>query len=261
MTTLHTLASGSSGNAALLSHNGTSVLLDAGISCRRIRTALRAMDLDLPDLSAIFITHTHSDHISGMQTLVKNCDVPIYASRRTCADLEYRIAGIAPRLRPVEMESTFAVGAFSVTPFPTSHDAPGSAGYRFDDVGVLTDSGYVTEPAHQVLSGCSLLVLEANHDVDRLRSGPYPYFLKRRILGSEGHLSNEAAAEFAVELAASGTQEFLLAHLSAENNTPELAFDAVSDALHAAGLTPRLSVAPRSATSGRFQTEGSLCRE
>lgn len=261
MTTLHTLASGSSGNSALLSHNGTTVLLDAGISCRRIRTALRDMDLDFPDLSAIFITHTHSDHISGMQTLVKNCDVPIYASRRTCADLEYRIAGIHPRLHPVQMGDTLAVGAFSVTPFATSHDAPGSSGYRFDDVGVLTDSGYVTEDAHSVLSGCALLMLEANHDVDRLRSGPYPYFLKRRILGDEGHLSNTAAAEFAVELASSGTQEFLLAHLSAENNTPELAFEAVSAALCAAGLTPRLSVAPRSAISDCFQTEDAVCSE
>lgn len=261
MTTLHTLASGSSGNAALLSHNGTSVLLDAGISCRRIRSALRTMDLDLPDLSAIFITHTHSDHISGMQTLTKNCDVPIYASRRTCAELEYRIAGINSRLCPFCWQQSFAVGGFTVTPFPTSHDAPGSTGYRFDDVGVLTDSGYVTEEAHEVLSGCSLLMLEANHDIDRLRSGPYPYFLKRRILGEQGHLSNEAAAEFAVELANSGTQEFLLAHLSAENNTPDLALDAVSGALNTAGLTPRLSVAPRSCTSGCFQTEDAVCSE
>lgn len=261
MTTLHTLASGSSGNAALLSHSGTNVLLDAGISCRRIRTALRAMDLDVSDLSAIFITHTHSDHISGMQTLVKNCDVPVYASQRTCAELEYRIAGINSRLHPVKTESTLEVGAFSVTPFPTSHDAPGSTGYRFDDVGVLTDSGYVTEAAHRILSGCSLLMLEANHDVERLRGGSYPYFLKRRILGDEGHLSNAAAAEFAVELASSGTREFLLAHLSAENNTPELAFDTVSDALRAAGLTPRLSVAPRSSMSDRFQTEDVVCSE
>ena len=261
LTTLHTLASGSSGNAALLSREGTSVLLDAGISCRRIRTALRTMDLDLFDLSAIFITHTHSDHISGMQTLLKNCDVPVYASQRTCSELAYRIAGIEPRLHSLRWEESLSIESLTVTPFPTSHDAPGSTGYRFDDLGVLTDSGYVTEEAHAVLAGCSLLMLEANHDIDKLRSGPYPYYLKQRILSNQGHLSNAAAAEFAVELASSGTREFLLAHLSAENNTPELAIDTVSDALNAAGLTPRLSVAPRSCISDCYQTEDAVCSE
>ena len=261
LTTLHTFASGSSGNAALLSRGRTNVLLDAGISCRRIRTALRKMDLDLFDLSAIFITHTHSDHISGMQTLLKNCDVPVYASRRTCSELAYRIAGIEPRLRPLRWGESLPIESLTVTPFPTSHDAPGSTGYRFDDLGVLTDSGYVTEEAHAVLSGCSLLMLEANHDIDKLRNGSYPYYLKQRILSDQGHLSNEAAAEFAVELARSGTREFLLAHLSAENNTPELALGTVSGALNAAGLTSRLSVAPRSCTSNCYQAEDTVCSE
>lgn len=261
MTNLHTLSSGSSGNAALLSRSGTNVLLDAGISCRRIRLALREMSLDLSDLSAIFITHTHSDHISGLQTLIKHCDVPVYASQRTCEELEYRIAGIGSRLSPFCQRDSIAAGAFTVTPFPTSHDAPGSTGYRFDDVGVLTDSGYVTEEARDTLSGCPLVMLEANHDVDLLKSGPYPYFLKQRILGNRGHLSNGAAAEFAVDLADSGTRQFLLAHLSAENNTPELALGAVSGALVAAGIDPQLSVAPRSSVSMRFQAEVAICSE
>jgi phosphoribosyl 1,2-cyclic phosphodiesterase len=259
LTTLHTLASGSSGNAALLSRNGTYVLLDAGISCRRITAALRTLELTPEDLSAVFITHTHSDHICGMQTLMNRWDLPVCASEETCRQLEYRIAGVAPRLRPFRWGETLRLGAFTVTPFPTSHDAPGSAGYRFDEAGVLTDSGRVTEEARTALAGAELLLLESNHDVDRLRSGPYPYYLKQRILSDRGHLSNDDAARFAVEEAAGGARQIVLAHLSAENNTPELAREAVASALADAGLAPRLTVAPRSELSGAYRTEECPC--
>lgn len=255
MTTLHTLASGSSGNSSLLTREHTNVLLDAGISCRRITVVLRNLGLSLTDLSAVFITHTHSDHISGMQTLSKHCDVPVFASEQTCRELARRVAGISPRLCPFSRYETLRVGAFTVTPFPTSHDAPGSSGYRFDNIGVLTDSGYVTDEARETLEGCQTLVLEANHDVERLCNGPYPYFLKRRILSAEGHLSNDAAAAFAVMEAHSGTKEIILAHLSAENNTPELALSAVCGALKTSGLSSRVTVAPRNDVSVCYQTE------
>jgi phosphoribosyl 1,2-cyclic phosphodiesterase len=261
LTTIHTFASGSSGNAALVCRNGVYVLLDAGISCRRITASLRELGLEMDDLSAVFITHTHTDHVSGLQTLVNRCDVPVFASRRTASGLTYRVAGIGPRLRPYDWGETLTVGTLTVTPFPTSHDAPGSAGYRFDEAGVLTDSGYVTEEASAVLDGVRLLVLEANHDVDRLRGGPYPFYLKRRILGDTGHLSNDAAAAFAVTAARSGAEKLVLAHLSAENNTPELALGAVSAALEAAGLSPGLSVAPRNGMSPCYGAEEALCSE
>jgi phosphoribosyl 1,2-cyclic phosphodiesterase len=136
-----------------------------------------------------------------------------------------------------------------VTAFPTSHDAPGSCGFRLDAaggaVGVLTDTGYVTDEAADILEGVDLAVLEANHDIETLRSGPYPYYLKQRILGAQGHLSNEDAARFAAVLAQSGTSEIILAHLSRENNTPAMAQTAVERALSAAGVSPLLSVAPR----------------
>ena len=249
MTTVHTLASGSSGNALVISCGETHLLLDAGISCRRISAALREMGLTPADLTAILITHTHTDHIAGLATLLKRCDAPILGTRQTLWTLADRL-GICPgRLESLQPGSPILLGACQISAFPTSHDAPGSCGYRIDttdgSVGVLTDSGFVTDEAAEALSGVDLAVLEANHDVETLQSGPYPYYLKRRILGSDGHLCNEDAARFAVTLADSGTEKIILAHLSRENNTPAMALRAVETALSAAGLAPELSVAPR----------------
>ena len=260
LTTIHTFASGSSGNAALFSRNGTHILLDAGISCRRITSALRSLDLAPEDLSAVLITHTHTDHISGLATIVRSWDVPIYASSLTAEGIARRVAGAVGRLRPFEPGQALPIGAFTVIPFATSHDAPGSTGYRLDEAGALTDSGYVTADAAKSLCGVRLLLLEANHDEALLRSGPYPYYLKRRILSAQGHLSNAAAAEFAVSMAQNGARELVLAHLSAENNTPDLALSAVSGALDDAGFSVRVSVAPRSEPSVRYAAEEPVCR-
>ena len=249
MTTVHTLASGSSGNALLLSCEDTHLLVDAGISCRRITASLRELGLTPMDLSAILVTHTHGDHISGLPVLLKHTACPVRALDRTCRELEYRLAGIGERLLPLAPCVSEAIGSCAVTAFPTSHDAPGSCGYRFDTedggAGLLTDTGFVTDEAADILPGVDLVVLEANHDVECLRSGPYPYYLKQRILGAEGHLCNEDAARFAVTLAEAGASELILAHLSKENNTPAMARNAVETALSAAGFFPTLSVAPR----------------
>ena len=216
MTTLHTLASGSSGNALLLSCGSTHLLVDAGISCRRITKSLEELGLTPADLTAILITHTHADHISGLQTLLKRTDCPVCATSRTLHDLAQRLPTLAQR--SLVLAGPESLGEVLVTAFSTSHDAPGSCGFRLDDtsgsVGILTDTGYVTDEAAAVLPGVDLAVLEANHDVETLYSGPYPYYLKQRILGAEGHLSNEDAARFAVFLAQQGTSEILLAHLS-----------------------------------------------
>ena len=261
MTIIHTIASGSSGNAALISRGAVHILLDAGISCRRITSALRELSLTPEALSAVFITHTHSDHISGLATIAKHWSVPVFASEQTCRTLAFRIAGIQRLLCPYRFGQTLAVSSFTVTPFETSHDAPGCAGYRFDDIGVLTDSGFVTQPAIEVLAGVRLLVLEANHDPDRLRNGPYPYYLQQRILSNLGHLSNLQAAEFAVQAVQSGTQEIVLAHLSAENNTPDLAYSAVQGALHDFGVACTVSIAPRSVLSRCYGAEEIRCRK
>ena len=249
MTTVHTLASGSSGNAALVCCGDTRLLVDAGISCRRITASLRELGLALEDLTAILLTHTHADHTAGLQTLLKRSQLPIFASEDAARDLCLRLPLCAGRLRPFSRNSRFDLGGCAVTAFSTSHDAPGACGYRFDgadgSVGLLTDTGYVTEEAADILPGVDLVLLEANHDVEALESGPYPYYLKRRILGDRGHLSNDTAARFAVTLAENGASEILLAHLRKANNTPAMARTAVETALSAAGLAPELSVAPR----------------
>lgn len=249
MTVVHTLASGSSGNALAVLFGGTRILLDAGISCRRIAASLGELGLGPGDLDAILITHTHSDHISGLRTLLKRTDAPVWATARAGRELLYRLPELEDRLCQLETGVPFSVGACTVTAAETSHDAPGSCGYRLDtadgSVGVLTDTGYVTDQAADLLSGVDLAVLEANHDVETLRSGPYPYYLKKRILGLEGHLSNGDAGAFAALLAERGASEIVLAHLSRENNTPAMARTAVETALAAAGAAPVLSVAPR----------------
>lgn len=249
MTTVHTLASGSSGNALLYSHEDRHILIDAGISCRRITTALKTLGLTLADLDGVLITHCHSDHISGLQTMLKNSTFPIFGSGRTCRELDFRFAGIRSRLEELPMMEPVSMQFCSVTAFPTSHDCPGSCCYRLDSAdgsfGVLTDTGYVTPQAQEVLSGVDLALLETNHDVDAVHSSFYPYHLKVRILGREGHLCNEDAARFAAELAKSGTRELILAHLSEENNSPGMAQHAVERALNAIGYSLRFSVAPR----------------
>lgn len=266
MTTVHTLASGSSGNTLLVSFDNTHLLVDAGISCRRVTAALRSLGLAADDLAGICITHTHTDHISGLQTLLKHTGTPVFASERTCRELEYRFAGISSRLRPIFLCKPIAVGGVTVTAFPTAHDAPGACGYRFDtadgSIGLMTDTGCVTEEAAALLPGVDLAVLEANHDVECLCCGPYPYYLKQRILSSKGHLCNEDAARFAVTLARAGAGEIVLAHLSRENNTPAMARSAVEIALSAAGLTPRLSVAPRDSLSDAYLVDRRpVCRK
>lgn len=263
MTTICTLASGSSGNATLISHGNTHILVDAGISMRRINAALKGFGLSLHDVSALLITHSHSDHVSALKTMQKHCDFPIYASDGTAFDLENRFSGIRPHLHAFCAGDRFSVGNFEVSSFHTAHDAPDSVCYRLDSesgsVGILTDTGYVTEAAQAVLQGVDTLILEANHDVETLKSGSYPYFLQQRILGSGGHLSNEDAAQFAVCAAESGTQHIILAHLSQDNNTPAMAQNAVRRALDSRGLEAvALSVAPRSECGAVYAPKGAV---
>lgn len=250
----------------LLAFGETRLLVDAGISCRRITAALRELGLKLNALDAILITHTHTDHIQGLQTLLKRTEAPVYGTARVCRELEWRLAGTEGRLREAPLCVPFELGACRVTAFPISHDAPGACGYRFDgadgSVGIMTDTGRVTDEAAEILPGVDAAVLEANHDVETLRSGPYPYYLQRRILGAEGHLCNEEAARFAVTLAERGAAQIILAHLSRDNNTPAMALRAVEQALAGAGLPAKVSVAPRDCLSECCEVTGrGVCRK
>jgi len=244
-----TFASSSAGNASLFSCGDTHILIDAGISCMRIRACLKALGLKIEDLSSIFITHAHGDHTAALTTLLKRHSIPIRCSEETARQLSYRFAGIDRVLYPFSLGDSVEVGSCTIHSVPTSHDMPGSCGYRIDccdgSLGYLTDTGILPASARCLL-GTDILLLESNHDVEMLLSGSYPYPLKERVLGEMGHLSNETAARFACAAARAGTRRIILAHLSAENNTPQTALNTVGRALEAISYDGSLCVAPRS---------------
>lgn len=244
---LTTFASGSTGNCALVSDNDCHILIDAGISMRRIQAALAALGLAMGDISGVLVTHEHSDHISGLATMMKKHSVPIYAPRTVAEHLRRTVAGIEESLRELPLTESIRVGGFSVTAFPTPHDTRQSVGYRIEGSAILgfaTDMGCVTEDIVSGLTGADAVLIEANHDPELLRYGKYPYYLKERILSDNGHLSNEDCGSLAAYLAGHGTRYIVLGHLSRENNAPALARQAVAAALERAGLAPELYVAP-----------------
>ena len=256
MMILRTLASSSGGNCILLQSGGTNLLLDAGISCRKITQRLKECGLTPGDLTGILVTHEHMDHVAGLPVLLKRRHIPVYASEGTCNALAFRQPEVAAHLMVAPAGSYFELGGVTITSFPTSHDAAQSVGYTVSDgthtAAVVTDLGEVTDYVERVVSGSELVLLESNHDVGMVRNGPYPRHLQERILGKRGHLCNEAAADFALRLAEQGTRRFVLSHLSRDNNTPELARTAVSGALEREHFSAQVCVAPRDELSAAF---------
>ena len=190
-----TLASGSKGNCLLACCGQTYILIDAGISARRITRSLGDLGVSPEELSAVFVTHGHSDHIAGLRVLSKRLRCPIRATRQTGWALQRRF----PELNVEEVREEEQVGELRVECFPTPHDAPGSVGYRVTGDGMrfalCTDLGHLSQPVRDAVRGIDLLISESNHDVEWLRSGPYPLYLQDRILGLYGHLSNEEGAD------------------------------------------------------------------
>ena len=245
-----TFASGSSGNCVLVSMGESHILLDAGISFKRIKDQLSLSGLTPGELSAVLITHEHSDHISGLGTMVKRCAVPVFAPRTVANHLRAAVPGIEHALCELPVGEDSRVGSVAVRAFHTPHDTPESVGYRLSAGGetfaLATDMGEATEEIKAGLLGADAVLIESNHDVDMLRMGPYPAALKRRILSEHGHLSNENCAALAARLAESGTRYIILGHLSRENNTPSLAYRTVSAALEGFHGGVQLCVAPAS---------------
>ena len=240
MLTFTTLASGSGGNAALVSCGDTHLLLDAGISAKQITAGLAALGVAPRDLTAILITHEHSDHISGLRVFASKYHSPVFASKGTLGALESM--GILNDKYPAyTIEDTLELAGMHVNAFRTPHDCAESFGYRIEaedghTVTVATDIGHITPEVEENLHGTDLAVIESNHDIGMLRTGPYPYSLKRRILSDFGHLSNTACADLLPELFEDGTKHFLLAHLSRENNTPDIARQTAVCGMQMAGV-------------------------
>ncbi len=253
-----TLASGSSGNCAVVSDGRVHILLDAGISARRILQGLRELDIQGSELAGILITHEHADHIGGLAVLCRQLEVELYATDATARQICYRAAGLEERFRVFEPGEAFAIGDLVVGSFPTSHDCACPVGYTVTDgkrrMALCTDTGRVTRQAALAVRGADLLIGEFNYDPDLLRAGPYPARLKERILGERGHLSNEMGGKLAAWAVEQGTRRLVLAHLSQENNRPELArrtaHQAVEDVGARVGADVSVSVAPRSENSG-----------
>lgn len=254
------LGSGSGGNSTLVEADDTRILVDAGFSARDVARRLESLGVDPDSLDGIVVTHDHGDHTKGIGVWARRHGTPIYLTERTEAACRKLFRGEEETVhyRPGH---PFTIGALQIEPFLTVHDAADPVGLAVVDrrrsfrLGFATDLGRPTAQIRHALSGCHALVLEANHDDVMLQQAPYPWSVKARIRGSHGHLSNEAAARFALELVHPRLVAVVLAHLSSESNHPELARDVVGRALRRTGWKGVLEVAEQDTPTGPLDLE------
>lgn len=255
-------SSGSSGNCYLVRANGTALLVDAGISMRKIWNGLQATKTEPEHLAGVLITHEHSDHVKSLGSLLKKKkDLPAYANEKTWKAIG-DLAGFERR-KSFENNEPFTIGDITVKAFQVSHDAADPVGYSFyfqgSQISIVTDTGFIGDELLEEVTEADILVIEANHDVDMLRIGRYPWFLKQRILGDRGHLSNECAGRTLARLLSRRQKErrILLAHLSRENNFPEMAYQTVKNILeeqnYYIGTHTKLSTIVRDEISAVYQ--------
>lgn len=255
------IASGSSGNCIYVGNESSGMLVDAGVSCKNILENLRNIGVCTESIKGILVTHEHSDHMKSIGAMSRKLKIPIYANSNTWQALDGAIGVVkAENIRIFETGKEFMIDDICVSPFSISHDAAEPVGYTFTfdskKLGLATDLGYFSQTVREALKGSAFVMLEANHDIEMLKVGSYPYFLKRRILGEFGHLSNEASGYAACELVSIGVKQIMLGHLSKENNFPQLAYETVRGILEEKGIIVQkdvtLDVAPRSSISKVF---------
>ena len=254
------IASGSSGNSIYFGSDNTHILIDAGISNKRIEEGLKNLGLKVSDLSGVFITHEHSDHIQGLKILTKKYQIPIYATKGTLDYIKKKkiIEGYEGLCNIIAADTEFSVADINAKVFKISHDASEPVGFRLSTAGksvaVATDMGVYDEYIVDNLQNLDAIMLEANHDIRMLEVGPYPYHLKRRILGNKGHLCNENAGKLLARILHDKIKHIFLGHLSKENNYPSLAYETVKVEIDEAdveyrGSDFRIDVAKRDAMS------------
>ena len=230
------LASGSSGNCHLINDGENSILVDVGLSGRRIENKLKKIDINPKSLTAILVTHEHSDHIHGVGVLSRRYNIPIYANKGTWEGMNTKIGEIKEdNVKYFNSTQDFSILDFNIRSYDISHDANEPVGFSIekDDVkiSIVTDLGYIDKNIIKRIKNSDLVVLESNHDEEMLKAGRYPYYVKQRVLSNFGHLSNEAAGNAVVDLVNKNVKSVLLAHLSKENNFPELAIKTVKNIL------------------------------
>ena len=228
------IASGSSGNCIYIGSDNHHILIDAGISGKRVEAGLRELDLSGKDMDGILLTHEHSDHIKGLGVLARKYGLPIYATPGTVQAVKAmnNLGKIDDSLFvEIHADQDFQIGDLSISPFHISHDAAEPVAYRVacgnKKMAVATDLGVYTDYTIDHLKGLDVLLLEANHDIHMLQVGAYPYYLKQRISGDLGHLSNESAGKLLCQVLHDDLKAIMLGHLSKENNYAELAYETV----------------------------------
>lgn len=231
---LCSIASGSSGNCIYVGSEDTHLLVDTGISKKRIDAGLNELEIKGEELDGILITHEHSDHIQGLGVFSRKYEIPIYATEGTIEGIKnYSSLGTMPEglLNPIHIDESFELGDIRVDPFRISHDANEPCGYRMNcrdkAVAVATDLGIYDEYTVEKLKELDAVLLEANHDIHMLEVGPYPYVLKRRVMGEKGHLSNELSGRLLCDILHDNLKNIVLGHLSKENNYAKLAYETV----------------------------------
>ena len=234
------LVSGSSGNASIIKNNDTTILVDCGLSGKKLMMMLDELDIRPDEIDALLITHEHIDHTMGAGVVSRRFNIPIYATKKTHEAMDVgKIRDESVKI--IQNNMDFEIGTIGISPFSLSHDAKDPVGYSFFSDGkkysLATDMGIMSDDILNKISGSDYLMLEANHDVDMLRFGEYPYPLKQRILSDVGHLSNVAAAQTAVRLVQCGTEQIMLGHLSDKNNLPEIAMMETYNLLNDNGIS------------------------
>jgi phosphoribosyl 1,2-cyclic phosphodiesterase len=257
------LGSGSSGNATLVTCGADAVLIDCGFSARETARRMSAVGLDADSVSAVFVTHEHSDHIRGVEVFARRHSCAVYATPGTARGGNLR--GCCAEVHDLRAGQPVRVGALELLPFVTSHDALEPVGLRVDaagtSLGLATDTGVLTEMAAEALLGVSVLALECNHDLEMLDGGPYPYFLKQRIRSTRGHLSNADAADALERLATDSLLHVIAMHRSRTNNTAILAEKSLSQRLAAIGHAARVDVAMQDDCLDTAPPQGQLFAE
>ncbi len=231
------IGSGSSGNCHIVRYNETVIIVDCGLSGKRISDGIDSLKIDGKNIKGIFVTHEHSDHIKGVGIISRKYNIPIFANKRTWESMNNKIGDIDNKHKIVfETDKTYSIGEILIRPFLIPHDSEEAVGYSFykdgEKMSIATDIGKIDDNIRKNLFNSKLVVIESNYDHNMLMMGNYPYHLKKRISSLEGHLSNDDCANFCVELVKKGTKKLLLAHLSRENNFPELAYETTKSILN-----------------------------